>query len=401
MKNKFRGYFPYTEDETNQIWDSADFVFDANVLLDLFRVSNNTREIYFTILKKLDNRIWLPYNVCEEFVSNKERIKNEYNSLFENIKKDLYIKSHENKINQLNNSIVGNSKDFDSLKSYIKRVNNKIEKDLSMIKENHFNGFDFDNIQDRVITTLNDRIGEKMSDEEISMIIKEGASRYKNKIPPGYMDAKKDNEKKYGDLINWFDIIKYSEENDKDIIFVTRDEKEDWFKNEKGKMPKARAELATEFNNKTSNKIIIYRVNDFIRQSASRFNIKINLDEAVSELMTMNNNNLLYDLRLPASYYEDEMDEYTRNQFSLNNIIVKDNTLGLKELKSLKTEKRLLELKISFQEFKIKGLRTSEEYNLEDNTMEETELYFEIKKLKESLHNKEIEIQILKHKLGM
>lgn len=102
----------------------------------------------------------------------------------------------------------------------------------------------------------------KFSDEELIKIYKEGETRYKNKIPPGYEDKKPTNDK-YGDLIIWKEIMKYSSEKQKNIIFVTNDKKNDWFDNNY-----PRRELIREFYENTSGKnIYIINLKTFSSES--------------------------------------------------------------------------------------------------------------------------------------
>ena len=63
----------------------------------------------------------------------------------------------------------------------------------------------------------------------IYKLCKEGEYRYKSQTPPGYKDAKKDGVSKYGDLIVWAETYEYAVLNNKNIIFVTDDVKEDWW----------------------------------------------------------------------------------------------------------------------------------------------------------------------------
>ncbi len=72
----------------------------------------------------------------------------------------------------------------------------------------------------------------------------DGKIRYENKIPPGFKDAEKASkgedsyyyfdglrfERQYGDLILWKQLLlKASDENVDNIIFITDDSKEDWW----------------------------------------------------------------------------------------------------------------------------------------------------------------------------
>ncbi len=87
------------------------------------------------------------------------------------------------------------------------------------------------------------KVGEGFYNEDIDKIKKEGESRYKTKTPPGYCDGNQKQDNEYGDLFIWKEIIRYAKENDKDVIFVTQDVKEDWWFKEKGKTIGPRYEL--------------------------------------------------------------------------------------------------------------------------------------------------------------
>lgn len=71
---------------------------------------------------------------------------------------------------------------------------------------------------------------ESPSQLDIYNWCKEGEKRYKNNTPPGFCDAKnKDGVQKYSDLIIWKEIIRFAENNKKNILFVTDDVKSDWW----------------------------------------------------------------------------------------------------------------------------------------------------------------------------
>ena len=52
--------------------------------------------------------------------------------------------------------------------------------------------------------------------------------RFKNEIPPGYKDKKKDGTE-CGDLILWYQILNMAKDKKLPIILVTDDKKEDWW----------------------------------------------------------------------------------------------------------------------------------------------------------------------------
>ena len=93
------------------------------------------------------------------------------------------------------------------------------------------------------------QVGCKISEEEELEIINEGESRYRNKMPPGFKDDKKEGVGKFGDLFLWKEILKLpSMKEVKNIIFITNDEKNDWwYKDKKGNPLNLRSELYKEF----------------------------------------------------------------------------------------------------------------------------------------------------------
>ena len=50
MRETIREFLELNEDEKKQLWGSAIFVFDTNVLLNLYRYSDNTRNQLFNAI---------------------------------------------------------------------------------------------------------------------------------------------------------------------------------------------------------------------------------------------------------------------------------------------------------------------------------------------------------------
>jgi hypothetical protein len=113
-----------------------------------------------------------------------------------------------------------------------------------------------DNIFNKMLELFEGKVGTKYADERYETIVTEGKDRYSKKIPPGYCDKKKDASEcktaPYGDLIIWNQIIDYSSENHKDVIFITHEQKEDWWASERGRITGPKIELIREFRDKTN-----------------------------------------------------------------------------------------------------------------------------------------------------
>jgi hypothetical protein len=63
---------------------------------------------------------------------------------------------------------------------------------------------------------------------------------------------------KYGDLLIWKQMLKQAKETGKDVVFVSRDVKEDWWELDKDKKPvRPRPELFREFREETGKNLIV------------------------------------------------------------------------------------------------------------------------------------------------
>jgi hypothetical protein len=63
MEKVFAHYYKPTSEGFDALWKDCTFSFDANVLLDVYRYSPETRDRLIDVLKHLNDRIWIPYQV--------------------------------------------------------------------------------------------------------------------------------------------------------------------------------------------------------------------------------------------------------------------------------------------------------------------------------------------------
>ncbi len=55
MKSQFKHYYPLIESEMDKLWSDCLFVFDTNVLLSIYKMSDKTRDWFFRILE----HVWM------------------------------------------------------------------------------------------------------------------------------------------------------------------------------------------------------------------------------------------------------------------------------------------------------------------------------------------------------
>lgn len=260
MKNILREYIELSDQEKTRLWTEGIFVFDTNVLLNLYRYTKKTRDVLFEALNSLQERIWLPYNVVEEYYKNRCETIYETVGKYDKISKcaDDFAKECQNAL-RLDNQ----DKELNELNNYIQKWLTK-EKSSNLLVINPSQ----DAILDNLLDLFDNRVGKPFDEASLEAIRLDGSIRYNNKIPPGYKDAKKQSgtyeNNMYGDLIVWKQILDYSKEMVKDINFVTHDQKDDWWNKESGKTIGPRYELKKEFMDYTGKTFHMYSMNSFI-----------------------------------------------------------------------------------------------------------------------------------------
>lgn len=160
---------------------------------------------------------------------------------------------------------------LEKLKGMFKTLKSELEKNRDI----HTERITSDQIKDKLADIFEAKIGRPYTKDELDNIFIEGEQRYSQSIPPGYKDASKskikDNIqlecKKYGDFIIWKQLIEHAIDTKKSVIFVTDDEKEDWWEEFNGKTIGSRPELSKEFREKTSKLFLMYNSYSFARHA--------------------------------------------------------------------------------------------------------------------------------------
>ncbi|MEX0740985.1 MAG: PIN-like domain-containing protein [Pseudohongiella sp.] len=251
MKNIFRGFYSASQQELGNLWkdDKTLFVFDANVLLNLYGYALQTRNDFFKILKSIEGQIWIPYHAGLEYQKRRlEVIKNE-KSIFSEIDRNL------DKVQNVFKSDfeqLALKRRFPKLAENTERLEKEISRSIASYRKSvaHWNSEQpcvrsHDSIRDDLNSLFEGKVGEKPKSQEwLDNLYKEGAERFRNRIPPGFKDASKakkeedthffydglNYERQFGDLIIWKQIIQKSKEKDiASVIFVTDDAKDDWW----------------------------------------------------------------------------------------------------------------------------------------------------------------------------
>lgn len=286
MKEKFFGFYPPEEKEIVDTWQKSIIAFDANTLLNLYRYSKGTKDDFLSTIKEYSTRIWLPYQAAYEFHSNRiSVIKSQEASYFEISQNlDSAFSKIENDLNQYKRHPIINIK---NILDDVSRKFDELKAELKKLSEKHPEHLNSDEILPEITKLFDAKVGDNYSESDLEKIFKEGEVRYEKKIPPGFSDLpnkkKEGDEKLYGDLIIWKQLIDKSKKEKKTIIFVTDDRKEDWWLKFKGKTIRPREELIKEFYDNTGYRILIYQADYFLKFAKQKLKSKIK-DESIKEI---------------------------------------------------------------------------------------------------------------------
>jgi hypothetical protein len=126
-------------------------------------------------------------------------------------------------------------------------------------------------------------LGNAPSDADLAELHKEAERRRVAKIPPGYLDEKKEGDRKYGDYVLWSQTLDYAKQRAKPVILVTSERKEDWWESYSGKRVGPRPELLREAVARSGQRVLVFQTERFLEVSAERNGLTV-AQEVVAEI---------------------------------------------------------------------------------------------------------------------
>ncbi|MEV6279125.1 PIN-like domain-containing protein [Nocardia sp. NPDC051832] len=260
MRHSFPEWYRNDEATFQAILETGAIALDANVLHHLYRLGEQQRQQVLSVLghENVRSRLWLPYQAGLEFQRN--RLKNAYDQC--RVYRELAdeVNTHTR---QLKAKFEERISDPDVRRvpvATLEEMAKSLKTELLDLARKHVIDFATVDKDDPVLAAIDalfaipDQVGKKPTDDELKKRITESKSRYEKDIPPGYRDAKGPNKKPSpeGDYLIWSELLEYADSIEKPLLFVTNDEKEDWyFHSPDGKIRGPRPELRAEMASRT------------------------------------------------------------------------------------------------------------------------------------------------------
>lgn len=290
MKNLFPEYSNPSQGDHQAIWDRALFVFDTNVLLNLYRYRTSTRNELLGLLDKLTDRIWIPHHVALEFQRNRLAVISAQIAQFESVRTLVTAAGAGLRTNlaQLNLRAQHSIIDPDPLLRGFDNLTREFFSELENLRTAQPGLTAHDALKDRLENLFHNKVGEAPADSgSLEQLYNEAEARYGNRIPPGYMDGDKISsvfrhgglayQGKYSDFLVWRQLLDYVKSSgSKHIVFVNNDTKNDWWLKVRGKRIGPRPELIEEMKNYSgAETFLMYTTEEFLEYSRDSLHVHV------------------------------------------------------------------------------------------------------------------------------
>jgi PIN like domain len=295
MRNIFPGFYKRDDEEFSKLWQEGIFVFDTNMLLNVYRYTQKTRNRYFEILDLLKqrNQLWIPYQVAYEYQDRRLTIIQSQLDAYKEVttilqttaqKLETSLSTYHNKHEFIHTEklIEDINEVINKAKKTVTHSQTKDKREFEALKKN-------DNLLIKLEELFQDNIGDPYTGEKLHELYRQAQFRIELKIPPGWEDEDKKGFKKYGDIILWFQLLDFARNQKKPIIFVTDDGKKDWWiRDPQGKPIAPLPELIQEMYIEAYVLLHMYQGYNFIDTATHFFKLQVQPDiieeaEKVSE----------------------------------------------------------------------------------------------------------------------
>jgi len=305
MREQFPWFLDPTEEELQRLWDEATFSFDANVLLNLYRVDKETTEDYFKIFRALGDRIFLPHEAAHQFFRNRRGVirteQNSFSRAKEEVEKWVERRKVFNNIkNQLRGGDIGQIVEdeiesvFEDREDYNEEVE-AVKEDLMERIENLEERFtptgttranaEEDEILEGLIEIFEGKTGGELN-KDLDELKKAARKRYDRKKPPGYEDYDGEEELSRGeceDFLVWQQLLEFAEREDEDVVFITGEKKRDWWeKDDDHNLIRPKHELLREFSRETEQSFWMLLVKPMLNCAHERLGVEVK-DKSVEQ----------------------------------------------------------------------------------------------------------------------
>jgi hypothetical protein len=280
---EFIGFKVASSEQLNAALRDAVVAVDANVLLDLYRFRPQTSQDLIKTLKTLGDRLVVPHQALREFWRRRQRSQDSPRSATKTAT-DAVDKSQRSICGALATWARAVGVGDDELSGLTVQVNDFLEelsRELQNVLRETNAERDGDPILEQLDGLLAGRVTSPLDPEEWAECVAEAKRRIESEEPPGYLDADKEGgdlaEGGAGDYLLWYQATRYAKQQDRDLLIVTRDQKEDWWWRQQSDLIGPRPELTLEYYELTGRRLFLMSPGELLKRSSI---LDVNVDQA-------------------------------------------------------------------------------------------------------------------------
>jgi hypothetical protein len=287
----FEEYLQPTEEDYRAVLTAGLVVLDTNVLLNLYRYNVKVQDELVDLFGRLGDHVWVPRQVLVEFWRNREAVLEESDRGAEAIVDEL--REHEKKtleaFRRWARRFALQDEEASLLSDAVSEGFARMCEGIQKLAEDDATaeiGAD-DLVLEKLGTVLEGRVGAPMVADAYKAALKEGSRRVDGQEPPGYLDKGKarrpGKEGAAGDYLVWEQVLVEAQARNVDVLFVTGDVKEDWWRIEHGQQRGPRPELADELRTRAGTRLFMLRPESLLRVAGRVLEFEVS-DESLTEV---------------------------------------------------------------------------------------------------------------------
>lgn len=277
-------------------------VLDANVLLDLYRLTPDARSQVLDAFTGIGPRLWVPHQAAVEFSRNRKHVVEDRMSSFKQVRRLLQtaaadavtvLESAVTRLLELRErngatrawDLQHAALDRESLHARLAGVMAPALEELSALEAEHdLRPKDMQKV-DPVLSQIDEllagHIGPAYQPDQLRALVEEAhAFRFPNEIPPGYLDSSKETPlRASGDYLVWRQTIDKAigqANGTRLVMLITKDFKSDWWDLDEKKRPRGpRPELVQEMWDLAQAHLLLISLKDFISGAATHLSLSV------------------------------------------------------------------------------------------------------------------------------
>jgi hypothetical protein len=284
----FEAYRTPSDEDYRGLLTEGVVVPDTNVFLNLYRYNEQTRDDLFTVLRGLGDRLWVPRQVMVEFWRNRESVLRDPRDTDKTAKelsaqRDEAVSGFRAWANRVGLALQRTSE----LAGVLAEAFGKVIDGVSELADDDATDFARNTGKDPVLAglepILRGRVGTGLRESAHEKALAEAKRRAEAQQPPGYKDLSKGGTGLAGDYLIWVEVLEEAQRRKRDVLIVTGDVKEDWWRRERGELRGPRPELVEEMRQAAGVRLFMLRPESLVVHARQVLRVQVR-DESVQDI---------------------------------------------------------------------------------------------------------------------